>query len=444
MPPLVVIVGRPNVGKSTLFNRIVGERAAIAHDEPGVTRDRRYGVGEWIGRRFRVCDTGGLDPGGAGISALVHRQARQAVDEADVVVFLLDALDGITPGDREVADMLRRAGRRAVIYAANKVDSERHEGFVGEVYALGADHVHGISASHGRGIGDLLDAIVAQLPPAEPGEDADDESRPLHLAFVGRPNVGKSSLVNRLLGEERVLVHDQPGTTRDPVDTPFEYRGRPFVLCDTAGMRRRARVDESVEQISALMAERAAVRADVCAIVIDGVEGPTEQDARLCDLIERAGRGAVLVLSKSDLWRPGDSRRLRREVREQLGFVDWAEVVDSSARTGEGVTAIVDAATRAWEAHGRRVSTSELNRVFEGIVERHPPPGVNGQPVRLYYATQAQARPPSFVITASRPDSIKPAYRRYLTHEIRKAFEFTGTPVRLRFHGRGKSRKSRS
>jgi GTPase len=442
--PLVVIVGRPNVGKSTLFNRIVGERAAIAHDEPGVTRDRRYAESEWGGRRFRVCDTGGLDPGGGGISGLVHHQARQAIDEADVVVFLLDAYDGITPADREVADMLRKAGRRAVIYAANKVDSERRESFVNEVYELGADEVHGISASHGRGVGDLLDAIVAHLPPLDPEEQEDPESRPMRLAFVGRPNVGKSSLVNRLLGEERVLVHDQPGTTRDPVDTPFEYLGRRFVLCDTAGMRRRARVDESVEQVAALLAERAAVRADVCAIVIDGKEGPTEQDARLCDLIERAGRGAVLVLSKSDLWRAGDDRRLRREIREQLGFVDWAEVVETSARTGEGVTKVIDAATRAWEAHGRRVVTSELNRVFEGIVERHPPPGINGQPVRLYYATQAQARPPSFVITASRPDAIGLSYRRYLTHEIRKAFDFVGTPVRLRFHGRGKSRKSRS
>ncbi|MBI5482754.1 MAG: ribosome biogenesis GTPase Der [Deltaproteobacteria bacterium] len=444
MLPLVAIVGRPNVGKSTLFNRVVGGRAAIAHDEPGVTRDRRYAEGEWAGRRFRVCDTGGLDPGGAGISALVHRQARQAVDEADVVVFVLDALEGITPADREVADLLRRQGPRAVLYAANKVDSDRREAFVGEVYALGAAEVHGISASHGRGVGDLLDAVVALLPPAEPGAEAEEGTGPLRLAFVGRPNVGKSSLVNRLLGAERVLVHDQPGTTRDPVDTPFEYRGRRFVLCDTAGMRRRARVDESVEQVAALLAERAAVRADVCAVVIDGAEGPTEQDARLCDLIERAGRGAVLVLSKSDRWRAGDDRRLRREVREQLGFVSWAEVVVTSARTGEGVTKIIDAAARAWEAHGRRVPTSELNRVFEGIVERHPPPGIKGQPVRLYYATQAQARPPSFVITASRPDAITASYRRYLMHEIRKAFDFTGTPVRLRFHGRGKSRRSRA
>jgi GTPase len=442
--PLVAIVGRPNVGKSTLFNRIVGERAAIAHDEPGVTRDRRYGEGEWAGHRFRVCDTGGLDAGAAGIAALVHHQARQAVDEADVVVFVLDALEGLTPADHEVADLLRRQGPRAVVYAANKVDSSGHEAFVGEVYALGAPEVHGISASHGRGVGDLLDAIVALLPPAETGPGMEAEAAPLRLAFVGRPNVGKSSLVNRLLGEERVLVHDQPGTTRDPVDTPFEYGGRRFVLCDTAGMRRRARVDESVEQVAALLAERAAVRADVCAIVIDGTEGPTEQDARLCDLVERAGRGAVLVLSKSDQWRAGEDRRLRREVREQLGFVSWAEVVVTSARTGEGVRKILDAATSAWEAHGRRVATAELNRVFARIVEQHPPPGIRGEPVRLYYATQAQVRPPSFVITASRPDAITASYRRYLMHEIRKAFDFAGTPVRLRFHGRGKSKKSRA
>ncbi|HEY3359878.1 MAG TPA: ribosome biogenesis GTPase Der [Polyangia bacterium] len=443
MPPLVAIVGRPNVGKSTLFNRLIGQRTAIVEDQPGVTRDRRYAEGDWNGRVFRLVDTGGLAPGeGAGIAALVHQQARQAIDEADLVLFVIDAQDGLTPTDREVADMLRRSGR-PLLAVANKVDRTEHESLANEMYRLGVEVVHGVSAAHGRGIGDLLDAMIALLPPPEAPATTAGEA-PLRLAFVGKPNVGKSSLVNRLLGAERVLVHDQPGTTRDPIDTPFEYRGQQFVLVDTAGIRRRQKIDAPVERVAVILAERALARADICAVVIDAAAGPTEQDARLAGLVEAAGRAAVIVLNKSDLLRgQGDERQVRGALADQLPFMSWAASLTTSARTGQGVTGILDAALKARANHSRRVATGALNRLFEGIVERHPPPGVRGTANRLYYITQVEVRPPTFVVSASHPEGIPDSYHRYLIKEIREAFDFTGAPIRVRFHRRPRKRKAR-
>jgi GTP-binding protein len=443
MPPLVAIVGRPNVGKSTLFNRLVGQRTAIVEDQPGVTRDRRYAEADWNGRPFRLVDTGGLDPGAEqGLAALVHRQARQAIDEADVVLFVIDAQEGLVPTDRDVAELLRRSGR-PVVTVANKVDRAEHEALAAEMYALGFDVVHSVSAAHGRGVGDLLDALVALLPP--PAEEAPGAEGAVRLAFVGKPNVGKSSLVNRLLGEERVLVHDQPGTTRDPIDTPIEFRGHELVLVDTAGIRRRQKIDAPVERVAVILAERALARADVCAVVIDASAGPTEQDARLAGLVEAAGRAAVLVLNKADLLRgQGAERQIRSAVGEQLAFMGWAKMLVTSARSGQGVAGILDAALAARAAHERRVATAALNKLFEGIVERHPPPGIQGRANRLYYITQVEVRPPTFIISASHPEAVPESYRRYLTHELREAFDFSGTPIRVRFHRRPRRRKKQA
>jgi GTP-binding protein len=355
------------------------------------------------------------------------------------VLFVVDAQDGVTPTDREVADLLRRSGR-PVLWVANKVDRIEHEAKAAEVYGLGGDFVHPISAAHGRAIGDLLDALVMLLPPVAPEEAAAAGPR---LAFVGKPNVGKSSLVNRLLGEDRVLVHEAPGTTRDPIDSPLEFRGQRIVLVDTAGIRRQARIDAPVERVAVILAERALARADVCAITIDAGAGPTEQDARLAGLVEAAGRAAVIVLNKADLLRgASDERRLRRAVAEQLGFMSWAPVLCASARTGRGLDAVLEAALVAHATHCRRVPTGTLNRLFEGIVARHPPPSVRGRAVRLYYATQVEVRPPTFVVSASHPESVPESYRRYLLNELRAAFDFKGTPLRLRLHRRPRKRKS--
>jgi GTP-binding protein len=444
--PLAALVGRPNVGKSSLFNRLVGGRPALVEDMPGVTRDRRYGVADWGPAKFRVVDTGGLDPSASGILRAMRTQTLRAVDEADVLVFVLDASEGVTAVDQEVATVLRRAGK-PVLIAANKVDSGKREAAVAEAFALGFPQVFPISASHGRGVSDLLDALVAALPKARrrggagksdgagEGEGAPAETpadEPIRLAFIGKPNVGKSSLVNRLLGEERVLVHDQPGTTRDPIDTPFAFGGREYVLVDTAGMRRRRSIDTLTEHVAAKMARDQLDRCDVAALVIDAREGATAEDARLADLIETSGRGAMLVLNKKDLVSRSEIDAKVEATREQMAFMRYAPVLLTSAVTGAGVTAIVTEAARVFAEASRRVTTGELNKLFEEIVARQPPPsGPSGRHVRLYFATQPSVRPPTFVISTNQPAAVGHAYRRFLVNQIRKAYGFSGTPIRV-------------
>jgi GTP-binding protein len=483
--PLCALVGRPNVGKSSLFNRLVGGRPALVEDMPGVTRDRRYGVSEWGPARFRVVDTGGLDPSAEGILKAMRRQTLLAVEEADVIVFVLDVREGITSVDSDVAKLLRRAGK-PVLVAANKVDSANREAAAAEIFSLGFPEVFLVSASHGRGVNDLCDAIVAALGPAvlEPsaaqeedaeagqkGDEADledqdqDESEdddeteanaeasirrgpdprpgPLRLAFVGKPNVGKSSLVNRLLGEERVLVHDQPGTTRDPIDTPFSFAGREYVLVDTAGLRRRRSIDTLTEHVAAKMSRDQLERCDVAALVIDAREGATAEDARLASLIESSGRAALLVLNKKDLVSRAQIDARITSTREELAFMSFAPVLLTSASTGAGVTAIATQAARVLDEASRRVSTGKLNKLFEDIIAHHPPPsGPAGRHVRLYYATQAGVRPPTFVISTNHPDDIGQAYRRFLAGQLRKAYGFEGTPVRIILRARKQRQKS--
>jgi GTP-binding protein len=443
--PLVAIVGRPNVGKSTLYNRLVGGRPALVEDVAGVTRDRRYGEAEYAGRRFRVVDTGGLDPSApaSALTAGVHRQAEHAIREADLIVFVADARDGLTPTDRDVAELLRRA-EQPVLVVANKVDSANQEALAGEIFELGLGEVYAVSATHGRGAADLLDAILALLPPAETETEAETEAateagRPVRVAFVGRPNVGKSSLVNRLLGEDRVLVHDLPGTTTDPVDTPFDLAGQRYVLVDTAGIRRRARIEEPTEKISVSMALGQIARADVAVLVIDGTEGPAEQDARIAGAAEEAGRGVVVAVNKTDLLRAGDEKRLRDRIRDELPFIAFAPLRFVSARTGHGVPELVEAARAAWDQHGQRISTAELNRFFADVCETHPPPTLRGRSVRIFYVSQVAVHPPTFVLWANRPELVHHSYRRFLVNQLRERFGFAGTPVRIIARRRSKA-----
>ena len=449
--PLVSLIGRPNVGKSSLFNRLVGGQPALVEDEPGITRDRRYGICDWGTARFRVVDTGGLDPLATGILAAMRQQTLRALDEADVVAFVVDAREGVTAVDSEVAKLLHRSGK-PVLIAANKVDREG-AGAAAEAFSLGFEEVFPVSASHGRGIGQFLDAVVARLPEeaataatrAAPPPRRDDENRPIRIAFVGKPNVGKSSLVNCLLGEERVLVHDAPGTTRDPIDTSFSFGGREYILVDTAGMRRRRSIDTRAEHVSAAMARDQIDRCDVAVLVVDAREAATAEDARLAGEIEASGRGALVVLNKKDLVGRRDMDKKIETTREALAFLAYAPVIVTSAVTRAGVTGIVTEATRIFGEASKRIPTGALNKLLADLVARQPPPsGPGGRHVRLYFATQASVRPPTVFISTNHAADIGHSYRRFLVNQLRKAYGFEGTPVRLVFRAHAQKKRGGS
>jgi GTP-binding protein len=441
--PLIAIVGRPNVGKSTLFNRLCGGHHAIVEDEPGVTRDRRYGEADWDGRRFRVVDTGGLDPASAKpeVATLergIFRQAMRAVEESDLVLFVIDARAGLGAGDAEAVDLLRRSGK-PMVWVANKVDRPALESDAQELYELGATSVFGISAQHGRGLAELCDEIVRALPNAPRTDDApeeEDEKRPIRIAIVGRPNAGKSSLLNRLAGEERAIVDAQAGTTRDPIDTPVRIGERDYVLIDTAGIRRRAKVYAPMEKVAVAMAEKAIGRADVCVLLVDAEGGLAEQEAKIAGMCDEAGRALVICFNKLDLIDAKQQQKLREDLKRQLQFVPWAKVVFASAKTGKGVQRILDAVKHAYSAYTRRVSTGALNRWFSTIVEKHPPSLYRGHPVKLYFIQQPQASPPTFILSVNAPDGVHFSYRRYLMNQLREEFDLDGTPVRIVCRGR--------
>jgi len=433
--PVVAIIGRPNVGKSALFNRLVSRRHAIVEDHPGVTRDRLYAVTEWSGRRFTVVDTGGLRSVTAeGLETRVRAQSDAAIEEADLVLFVVDVQDGILPEDRDIAGIVRRA-RSPVLVIANKVDGPAQEIAAQEFFELGLGAPFPVSAIHGRGIGDLLDAVLALLPAeAPPAETGDAVGEPIAVAIVGRPNVGKSSLVNAMLGEERVVVDATPGTTRDSVDTPCERGGRNYVLVDTAGLRRRARVAAAVEAYSASRARDSIARADVAVLVLDGSEPVSDQDQRIGRAIADAGRGVLVVMNKWDRIAPSPAPDRPREqaVRRALRFLDYAPILAVSATEGWGIAEVFDAIARVAESHRGRIATGPLNRVIgNAMAQREPPAGTSGRRLKVFYATQPATRPPTVVLFVNDPARMTQAYLRYLERAVRAAFDLTGTPLRL-------------
>jgi|JI10StandDraft_1071094.scaffolds.fasta_scaffold04329_11 GTP-binding protein len=501
MTATIALVGRPNVGKSTLFNRMVGGRPALVHDTPGLTRDRRYGELEYFGATVRVIDTGGLDPAAEGdvIGRGIHRQAWRAIDEADALVLVVDGAAGLAPLDAEVARAIRATGK-PVILAVNKIDSPKRDVEVADFWGLGLGEPFAVSAAHGRGFDRLLEHVVAAVGAApapdahlagdddddgdapddladvdpddaddgdddDGGDDADDaadaddaeggddaaddaarpprrfpvrkphradaDAGPIRIALLGKPNAGKSSLCNRLLGEERSLVHHQPGTTTDPVDSPLTFAGRDYILVDTAGIRRKARVEEDVEKLAVTMALGQIDRADVVVLVIDAAVGPSEQDARLAGAVEQAGKALIIALNKSDLVRGAAVEAVKTATVDTFHFATWAPSVMVSAERGDGVDRLMDAVAKAAAQHGRRVPTAELNRFFAEVCEAVPPPIWRGKSVRIYYLTQAAVAPPTFVLKASAPAGISPAYRRFLANQLRKRYGFRGTPLRV-------------
>ncbi len=458
--PVVAIVGRPNVGKSTLFNRLAGERIAIVEDLPGTTRDRVYATGDWNGRDYTVVDTGGLElEPGTDIEARVQDQARVAIEEAEVILFVVDAHAGLAPLDYEVADRLRRAAK-PVILVINKADNPKREMEGVEFHALGFEQTITISAQHGRNTGDLADMIVDALPPADEtdggsavdadgfdGEELTDKELaelaetdlgPPKVAIVGRPNTGKSTFVNRVLGEERMIVSEVPGTTRDPVDTPVLAGGEPMILIDTAGIRRRGAVGRGIERYSVLRSMKAIDRADVAVVMTDAVEGYTAQDAHVVGHVLEAGKGLVLVLNKWDAVEKDEKTADDRlhSLRRQAPYLAWADIVFASAQTGARIDRVLGEARRVAEERYRRVPTGELNRVVGDAVRAHPPSHVRNRLPKILYATQVSVAPPTFVIFVNDPELIHFSYKRFLENRIRAEFGFLGTPIRLIFRQR--------
>ncbi|HEX3303428.1 MAG TPA: ribosome biogenesis GTPase Der [Thermomicrobiales bacterium] len=438
--PIVAIVGRPNVGKSTLFNRLVGERRAIVEDIPGTTRDRLYGTTTWGGVEFTIVDTAGLqDPSEieasstAEIAQMTRDQARSAIDEADVIVFMVDTKAGMTAGDHEVADMLRRTDKPTIL-VANKVDNINRKDMAVEFYELGLGDPMAMSSYHGVGTSDLLDRIVENLPHFE----EEPEIAGPKIAIVGRPNVGKSRLVNALIGEERSIVSDVPGTTRDSLDTHMEWNGRPLTLIDTAGIRRRGRIEQGIEHFSVLRSMRAIDRSDVVLLVVDSTEGFTAQDLHIAGYVEEQKKGIVVIVNKWDLIEKDSSTMdlYRDEAKRQLDFLPYAPLVFISAKFGQRVQNVLEMALLVEMERRKRVSTSALNKLLREAVAAHAPASKPGKWLKFYYATQADVSPPTFVFFCNDPQSVHFSYKRYLENQIRDQFGFVGNPVRMAFRGR--------
>ena len=432
--PVVAIVGRPNVGKSTLFNRLLRGRRAIVEDVPGTTRDRLYGEAEYRDRQFVLVDTGGLVPAAReGYSALIREQVEAAMEEADVFLFVVDAVAGVTGMDAEIAEVLRRA-ERPVLLLANKVDNEaRGEGAV-EFFELALGEPMPVSAYHGLGVREVLDRLRELLPESLAEAPADE----LRLAVVGRPNVGKSALVNAILGEERVIVSEESGTTRDAVDTPFVYREKALVLIDTAGLRRRGRVERGVEKHSVMRARQAIERCDVAVLVLDATENLAAQDLHVGGYVADAVKGMIVAVNKWDLVEDSEESReaFARRVLRRLRFTPWAPLAFVSAKTGLNVDGLLDLALEIGETRSLRIPTSEVNAALREAVAANPPPSPGKRPVRIKYATQAEVRPPTFVFFTNAAGLIHFSYRRYLENVLRKRFGFEGTAIKLEFRSR--------
>lgn len=433
MKPIVAIIGRPNVGKSTLINRISGRRVAIVDDMPGVTRDRLYAECEWCGKNFTLIDTGGIDNGDDDISRSIKKQAFDALQICNAVIFVVDAKQGVMPFDMEIAEKLRRSGKNIVV-AVNKSDAAPKESMY-EFYALGLGDPIGISAEHGHGVGDLLDAVCESFPPID-----NDENHPLSIAIVGKPNVGKSSLVNRLCGYERSIVSNVAGTTRDAIDTVVHVGGEDYLLIDTAGMRRKRDIeDKSIERYSVLRAIAAIKRADVVLIVIDATQGITEQDEKIAGLVHEAGKPSVVVLNKWDaVEKDGHTLdNMTLELKEHLAFMSYFTSISASALSGQRVEKILDQARRSWDNSTRRISTGLLNELLAQAMAATEPPSHKGRRLKIYYCSQPSTNPPLFVFKVNDEKLVHFSYERYLENCIRRAFDYTGTPIQLKFIGKG-------
>ena len=434
--PVVAIVGRPNVGKSTMFNRLIQKRVAIEESIPGVTRDRLYGRVDWTGKEFWLIDTGGLTFEEDTISKEIHRQVQLALSEANLILFMVDLKSGLVPLDYEVAEMLRRKDL-PVLLVANKAESGKTEAAAAEFYALGLGEPQIVSAAHGLGTGDLLDEIIQMLPAGE--EPVDDENL-LRVAIIGRPNVGKSSLVNKIAGTERVIVSDIPGTTRDAIDLLIEREEQKYLFIDTAGIRRRSKIDESVEYYSVLRSIRAVEDADVALMLLDATEGVTEQDKRVAGIAHEAGRAIVIVVNKWDKVQKDEKTMdtYREKIRQELTYLSYAPIIFISALTGQRVHRLYQLIDFVAQQHAMRIKTSHLNQLVEDAMAVTPPPAKRGKQLKIYYLTQIKVKPPTFAVFVNDPELAHFSYLRFLENKLREMYGFEGTPIRLVVRKRGK------
>lgn len=427
--PIVAIVGRPNVGKSTIFNRIVGERVSIVEDVPGVTRDRIYSSADWLTHEFNIIDTGGIDIGDEPFLDQIRHQAEIAMDEADVIIFMVNGREGVTLADEHVAKILYKT-KKPVVLAVNKIDNPDMHDMIYDFYSLGFGEPFPISGSHGLGLGDLLDEVAKHFPKED--ETRYDENV-IKFSLIGRPNVGKSSLVNAFLGDNRVIVSDVAGTTRDAIDSSYEYDGQEYVIIDTAGMRKKGKVYESTEKYSVLRALKAIERSDVVLVVLNGEEGIQEQDKKIAGYAHQAGKAVIIVMNKWDAVEKDEKtmNEKTKEIREQFQFLDYAPVVFVSAKTKKRVHAILPIINRVNENHSMRIQSSILNEVILDAVARNPAPTDKGKRLRIYYATQVAVKPPTFVVFVNDPELMHFTYERFLENRIRETFDFEGTPIKI-------------
>lgn len=437
--PVVCIVGRPNVGKSTLFNKLAGRRISITEDTPGITRDRIYAEGEWLNNYYTIIDTGGLDPRSDDIfMSNIRKQVQVAIDTADIILFLVDGLEGITQTDIEIANLLRKSGK-SILLVVNKIDTKKELIHFYDFFELGFENINYISAEASLGIGDLLDEIIKNFP-----KDSDPITYKdaIRVAFIGRPNSGKSSLVNYILGEERNIVTDIPGTTRDAIDSYFEYKDNKFILVDTAGLRKKKYIDEKIERYSVIRTLTTIDRSDVCVLVIDGTIGITEQDSKIAGYAHDNGKAMIIAVNKWDIVQKDDKsyKEYEKSIRETLGFIQYAPILFISAKTGKRVDKLLDTINLVYLNYIKRISTGKLNDIINEAVLMNQPPSDKGKRGKIYYATQVSVKPPRFVIFVNYKELIHFSYARYLENQIRLNCDFTGTPIILEFREKGKEK----